>query len=385
MESRPKYAIPARACPVPVAMPYNRGMNELTLVLPFALPPPLLAPDLLRALQSPDPGSPVASQPLSALAALLTRTTSRQATAFDGGARVLPHEAWLAHALGLAASPAAPEACAPLAAAALLGFGFGFEPGDGAWFIVHPVHLQLARTHLVINDTRPDLVSEADGRALFEAAKPYFEEEGKTLLYGDANTWFVRADDWKDLSTASPDAAAGQNLADWMPVGEKARDSRRLQNEVQMLWHALPTNEAREERGLKPMNSFWLWGGSAAATVSGPPLFSAEGPAWMTALAAPERRAPTAASLLNGADRDAIVVLGTLIEAGLAEDWSTWLMQMQRLEIEWFAPLLAGLKNGHLAKLTLVLSHRDGYVEYTSTKNAQRAFWRKPSLKGLLP
>lgn len=355
-------------------MPYNHGMNDLTLVLPFALPPPLLAPDLLRVLTAP------------ALAALITRTGARRFVTFDNGTRVLPHEAWLAHALGLSPSPDGADAGAALAGAAMRGFGL--DGGGGHWFIVHPVHLQLARNHLLIGDTRADPVDEADGRALFAAAQPYFEDGGKTLLYGDANTWFVRADAWAGLSTASPDAAAGQNLAAWMPEGDGARDSRRLQNEVQMLWHAHATNEAREERGLKPMNSFWLWGGAAAAAATASAdvaLHAAEAPGWMTALAAPARRAPSAVALLDGGEKKAVVVLGTLIEAGLADDWSTWLMHMHRLEAEWFAPLLAGLKGGRLNQLTLVFSHRDGYAEWSTTKNAQRAFWRKPTLKNLAP
>ena len=42
------------------------GMTEITLVLPFALPPPELAPDLVRALQAPS------------LAALLSRTSAHR-------------------------------------------------------------------------------------------------------------------------------------------------------------------------------------------------------------------------------------------------------------------------------------------------------------------
>src|SRR5690349_21913986 len=70
-------------------MPYNHGMAHITLVLPFALPIPEFAPDLVRALDAP------------ALASLLSRTSIYKRVAVDDSVRALPHEQWLAGALGL--------------------------------------------------------------------------------------------------------------------------------------------------------------------------------------------------------------------------------------------------------------------------------------------
>lgn len=362
------------------AMAYNRTMKQLTLVLPFALPPPELAPDLLRAMQTP------------ALSMLLARSSRHQVSAFDNSCRILPHEAWLAHALGLSAAPDGPDAGAAFAVAAMRGFGLtpdltpdltpGLTADAGTWFLVHPVHVQIARKHLLMGDPRQLTLDEADARALFEAAKPYFEELGKPLLYGDAHTWFVRADDWAGLRTASPDAATGQNLNAWMPEGAAALATRKLQNEVQMLWYQHPVNAAREQRGLAPINSFWLWGGASAAPAP-PPVFCHACPPWLTALAAPKQPALSAEHILS--HPDALLVLGTLSGAGLAADWSGWLTHMEQLEQDWFAPLLAAVRQGRLDQLTLVFSHRDAYAVSSTTKNAQRTFWRKPSLKKLLP
>jgi len=354
-------------------MPYNLAMNELTMVLPFALPPPELAPDLIRALQAP------------ALAALVSRTSASQFIAFDNSTRVLPHEAWLSHLLGLGAAPQAPAAAAPFAVAAMRGFGL--PPADGHWFIVHPIHVQIARNHLVMDDMRLLTVSEADGRALFEAAEPYFSDAGKPLLYGDAATWFVRADDWAGLRTASPDAAAGQNLTAWMPEGEPAAACRKLQNEIQMLWFEHPVNEAREARGQKALNAFWLWGGAAApagaTTPAAPAPLIADGPSWLAALADPARRGTFDA--LIGHAGTSLLCLDSLSGAALASDWSSWLQQMQQLEEQWFAPLLSALTQGRLGRLTLVLDHRDAWATFSSSKNAQRKFWRKPTLTRLIP
>ncbi|MBB3120112.1 hypothetical protein [Pseudoduganella violacea] len=337
-------------------------MASTTVVLPFALPPPELATDLTRVLQAP------------ALAALVARHSLRKLHAFDPADRVLPHESWLARALGSG------QGAAPLAAAALRGFGL--EQSEGYWFIVHPIHIQLARNHLLMADPRQLRLDEADSRALFDAARPYFEEVGKTLLYGDAETWFMRADEWSVLRTASPDAAAGVNLSDWMPEGPNTLAFRKLQNEIQMLWHEHPVNQAREARRLPPVNSFWMWGGAAAPAPQAPlKLASCECPAWLAALAPAGARAASAANVL--AAPDSVTVLGQLIAPGLGGDWSAWLLEMQRLEQEWFAPLLAGVKDGRIGNLTLILGRRDSWLEIRTNKLAQHKFWCAPKLKNL--
>ncbi len=361
-------------------MPYNLGMTEITLVLPYALPPPEMARDLIRALQTP------------ALAALLSRHSDAQTTIFDNNSRVLPHEAWLSHALGLAPAPDHPDAGAPIATAAMRGCGpaLAEAAASGHWFIVQPANIQISRTHSLLSDPRALQLTEDESRGLYDIARPYFEELGKPLLYAAPGLWFVRADDWSGLRTASPDAATTQYISDWVPEGERARDYRKLQNEIQMLWHEHPVNEERHARGLQQVNSFWLWGGSAlvtpAVTPSAPPpwVAAAGAPSWMQALAAPDRRAPDAARLIAEAANAVTVVLAQLIPSAQTGDWADWLARMQRLEQEWFAPLLAALKDGRVGRVTLVMSHRHSWMTVSSSKLAQRKFWRKQNLNTLL-
>jgi hypothetical protein len=340
-------------------------MASITLVVPFGLPPGEFAADLIRSVQAPS------------LAALVSRHKSHDYHAFDVDSRVLPHEGWLAQHLKVPAPGAA------LAGAVMRGYGVA--QAEGHWFIMHPIHVQAARNHLVMQDLRALQLDDAESRTLFDAVRPLFTEDGKELVYGDARTWFMRADDWASLATASPDAAAGSNMADWMPVGDTARAFRRLQNEVQMLWHAHPVNAARQERGQADVNSFWLWAGAstAAAAPAAAGLATMHAPDWLAALASPALRNTGPEQLL--AAKDGTAVLCHLLPAGLSGDWSEWLQGMEALEKDWFAPMLAALRAGKIDELALVFSHRDGWSGFRTGKMALRQFWRPLNLKKLLP
>ncbi|KQQ40542.1 hypothetical protein ASF61_06310 [Duganella sp. Leaf126] len=350
-------------------------MTDITLALPFALPPADMAPHLLRALQVP------------ALAALLGRHSRQQFHSASEHSRVLPHEAWLARTLHLAPAPVTGQTAAPLALACMRGCGLQAQAAEGHWLILQPAHIQVSSTHPSLADPRALQLDEADARALFDAARPFFEELGKPLLFGAPGLWFVRADDWRDLSTASPDTAVNQNLGDWLPEGERARDFRRLQNEIQMLWHAHPVNAAREARGLPAVNSYWCWGGASAtpatpassARPAAPVLAVSGAPSWLQALAAPAWRQATVDQLIAG-PQHGVAMVADLIAPGQASAWAEWIAALQQIDRDWCAPLLAALMAGQLGRVTLMLSHREGWLEVSTTKMAQRKFWRQPNL-----
>jgi len=356
-------------------------MAHISLVLPFALPVPEFAPDLIRALEAP------------ALAALLSRSSSQVFRPLEGSARVLPHELWIARRLGLASGTAPGFATSSMR-------GYGLDPGDGTWFIVNPAHIQIAHSHLMMGDTRHLDLREDEARALFDSARACCEDAGHALLYGAPDTWFLRADTWDGIQTASPDAAVGMNLTDWVPAGAQARAFRKLQNEVQVSWYTAPVNAAREARGQAPINSIWPWGASSVAgehalklvaraagkLAPQPAVATYATPGWLTALA--DRRLDSldgVAGLIadGGADKGRLLVCGNAAAAAIAADWHTWLQEIHTLEQTLFAPLLAAVRTGRIKALRLVLSHRDGHLETTTTPMAQRKFWRRPTLEHL--
>ncbi|HEX2603659.1 MAG TPA: hypothetical protein VHL60_03230 [Oxalicibacterium sp.] len=347
-------------------------MTQLDLFLPFGLPPPEMARDLLRELKMP------------ALAMLLARATRIEHQTTDDFSRALPHEIRLAHLLGL---PDRGMESSPAIATAMMR-RFDLSGAEGTWFMLQPVHLHIAQDHLVLTDPRQLALSEEEARALFSAVQPLFDEYGHTLLFGDASTWFLRANAWADLQTSTPDAASGHNVDIWMPKGKHERDWRRLQNEVQMHWHTHAVNEAREMSGRKVVNSIWLWGGAPASASAG----SDNGKTNVTGFTLPGSIDPYAMSLehavpvtsvddiVRAAPRHGVLILDELTGLALGNAWAEWLATMGHYEAIWFAPLLAALRNGDLDRLTITVSHDHALATYAAGKSSLRKFWRKPSL-----
>jgi hypothetical protein len=353
-------------------------MSHLDILLPFSLPPAEMARDLLRALKTP------------ALASLLSRGKPTKLQDFDAFSRALPHEIWLARQFGLDNSQLGNNS-PRLAAAAMQAFGLAADAGY--WFLLQPVHIHIARDHLVLTDQRRLDLSDQESHALFDTAQPLFEEAGKSLLYGDAHTWFVRADDWADLLTATPDAACGHNIDIWMPKDPNDthdRAWRKLQNEVQMHWHTHVINEQRESHRADPINSVWLWGGCSSSQFNTPTpythTFNLSGSQRAYGQLAPNQAQHcTVTDVINTASERGMLMLDTLIGPGLAQDWSYWLEQMHTLEDNWFVPILAALRDGKISSVSLILTHNTRLIEVNITRNSLRKFWVKPSLARLQP
>lgn len=331
-------------------MPYNDVMSYLEIILPFGIPPAPLAKELVKQMKTPS------------LAMLLGHARQDSKHDFDEFARLLPHEFWLSRhfnsSKSILNSPALTHSRM---------HAFDLQNSAGYWFTLSPVHIHIARDHMVMTDPRRLDISTEESRAIFEAAKEICEELGKTLVYGDAKTWFLRADEWATLQTASLDAAAGHNMEIWIAKGEHEVAWRKLQNEIQMLWHIHPVNQNRDEQGRNTINSVWLHSGSAE-------LHHLDC----------ELNISSFAELMQKKNWKNRVYVENLLEPALNSDWGTWLIHMNQLEHDWFAPALQALQNKQLKTVRLVLSDSLCLAELSCTTPQSWKFWRKPSLDTLL-
>jgi hypothetical protein len=229
----------------------------------------------------------------------------------------MPHERVLARAHGLHAA----DGLVPLAALQVAQSGQGDATQGWAW--ITPSHWRVGRDHIAMAAQSELQLDEEDARGLLAAMRPYFEEDGITLAYDTPMRWLARGDIFRSLPSASLDRVGGRTVESWLPRGDAGKSLRRLQQEMQMLLYTLPLNDARQQRGLLPVNSFWISGTGALPA---------------------NRSAPPAGTLQ---------VAESLRDAALQADWNAWAAAWQQLDAQQFPRLLADLERGAPVRLTL--------------------------------
>ena len=247
-------------------------------------------------------------------------------------------EAWLSEAFELGDGP--------FPAGALTLLGCGDEPGEATWARADPTHLRFFRDHFATVPGETFEVQREEADALCEALSRHFAAQ-LAFRACEPRRWCARL-----FNDAVPNDA--------------------LVNEVQMLLHAHPLNEAREARGELAINSVRFWGAGQAP-----------------------RRAQCRWQSVAAADpavRGAARLAGTRHRAlpGSAPEWLDRLPEDGRhlalldaretaladLERDWFAPLLAALRSGRIGMVTLHAVDGSEEVSFETIRGDLRRFWR---------
>lgn len=247
-------------------------------------------------------------------------------------------EAWLSEAFELGDGP--------FPAGALTLLGCGDEPGEATWARADPTHLRFFRDHFATVPGETFEVQREEADALCEALSRHFAAQLEFRAC-EPRRWCARL-----FNDAAPNDA--------------------LVNEVQMLLHAHPLNEAREARGELTINSVRFWGAGQAP-----------------------RRAQCRWQSVAAADpavRGAARLAGTRHRAlpGSAPEWLDRLPEDGRhlalldardtaladLERDWFAPLLAALRSGRIGMVTLHAVDGSEEVSFETIRGDLRRFWR---------
>ena len=324
----------------------------MLLLIPHLFPPARLLETAAQNLHVP------------ALETLMARG-NRQACAQDG------LEAALCEALGIARQQDWP--IAPIALEA-----DGGTAGEAYWLRADPVHLRIMRDRIVLADSLSLELSRQEADALADAVGRHFGDELSPKPLHPKH-WYVRIDQEPCLVTTPLSVAAGRNIDPLLPQGQDAMRFRAHLNELQMLLHEHPVNQAREARGELPVNSLWLWGGGTKpaaptthATVYAPDV---ETRAFGTVCGASVQPLPArwTAKLLKA---DGIIVLDGLTHCGQCGDAYGWRESLREMEQNWFAPLRSSLRK--LGPQGLRLIDPVNGKAFVLHANDAWKFWRRP-------
>ena len=128
----------------------------------------------------------------------------------------------------------------------------------GCWLRADPVNLNLQRDQLLLAAVQ---VGSEEAAALCASLNEHFAGQDMEFFAPHPQRWYVRLDALPRISTAPLSQVVGGDVRRVLPTGEDAARWHQLFNEIQMLLHAHPLNEAREARGEPIINSVWFWGG----------------------------------------------------------------------------------------------------------------------------
>ena len=282
-------------------------------------------------------------------------------------------EAWLLERWGVPDAGAAPYAL----------LGDGGEPGDAWWLCAEPCHMRVNLDHLVPTDATLFDIARAEAESLVETLNRHFDAAGLAFFPLQPERWYLRSAAPLDGSAPSLAVARGRRLE--RPAGRDNAGFNALANEIQMLLHAHPVNEAREDRSVAPINAVWLWGGGRlrrpaarafarvrAACPLAAGLAAASGGA---VLPLPDDAARWQRSA--AADGVELIVLEHLRAPASYGDAATWTERLAALERDWFAPLRTALRAGRIGMVTLHAVGAGGALDVETTRQDLRFFWRR--------
>lgn len=277
-------------------------------------------------------------------------------------------EAWLLDSFGLEDQP--------LSAGALTLLAHGKQAGGGVIARADPVHFQLLRDRIVLVPSAAFSVTGDEAAALCESLNRHFS--GRLRIEPvEPDRWCATLTEEVELPAASPFDMAGRAI-------EPGRAGDALLNEMQMVLHEHPVNEAREARGEPAVNSVWLWGGGRAPDKAQAPWHSvtsddpvARGLARVAAIRARELPASADAWLDRSPEDGRHLVVLDALRAPLAlSDASGFAQRLEDLERRWFAPLLSALRAGRVGMVSVHVPEAGSSFE--TIRGDLRHFWRRP-------
>lgn len=252
---------------------------------------------------------------------------------------------------------------------ALCALGDGLAADEGLWLRAEPVHLVADQDKVYLAARATDLAMTADEAAALAAEfNALFHDDGWQLLTPTPERWYLRLPQPWRLHTYAPDNALGCDVHPFLPQGADGLRLLAALSEIQMLFHASDVNAHRVVLGRPAINSLWLWGSGALPSLP----------------ALPWQRMQGDDCLLRG-----IAALGQAACETVVGDAAAWLRgegsglvcfdieahPLPALETQWFAPMLAALHKGSIARIDIHLTNTPCRCQLDA--RAARRWWRR--------
>ena len=320
---------------------------------------------LIPSLLLPAPMHKLLPPPnIPALEQLLARA-DRRINATKAGA------SWLCDCWGIAA---------PYPIAPLLAEHDGIDVSNHAWLFAEPFHHSPQQQWRKLSPARFLELSSDESAELIAALNANFADRRLTFFAPTPARWYVRCDPMEIPATTPIDLAGIGSPLDYQPQSSGALNWRSIQNEAQMLLFAHPVNAAREATGRPLISGVWFWGGGTRPVIAKPAYqrVAASSPlAIQLARRAGIKVQPMTWDSVRSASGTVLAVADSCDALARDDDWLKWAQELERLDREWFLPLLDALGAGIVASLTIHAPLADAIQTFHLTRRQHSfRFWR---------
>jgi hypothetical protein len=247
------------------------------------------------------------------------------------------------------------------------------------------VHLAISRDTAQLFDSHVIKPTADEMAAIAATINNHFTRDGIHLEFPDPARGYI-ATDPHNLPKSTPLwEMGGANVFDNLPLSKTKTNWRAISNEMQMLLHEHPVNQARAAAGEPAINGLWIWGGGTIAEVEAavnngaiePPQFThvlaklvlARGLAMATGVTV----APLP-SQFSDADAEingpTLVVLHSATREIRAQSRETWPAEVAKLERDWIAPAVSAFDAQRLDGLTILLPNESATLTLEVTRGS---------------
>ena len=282
----------------------------------------------------------------------------------------------------------------------------------GCWLRADPVHLDLQRDQLLLDIVQ---VSGEEAAEMCVSLNGHFAGQGMEFLAPHPQRWYVRLQTLPSMRTTPLSQVVGNDVRKLLPVGDDAAHWHQMFNEIQMLLHAHPVNDAREARSEPTINSVWFWGGGCDTLLA---KQADRGISRQTAATVQEKSAVASSSggrgehvplkkIYNNVTSDDVLTEMFAVTAGIpfsvwSKQWhddpsigsqllvwtglrsalqrgdlAAWRTALQDYETGYAEPLWHALKSGKIDSLQLDVLGAHGVLRVQLSRGDTRAFWRR--------
>ncbi len=256
------------------------------------------------------------------------------------------------------------------------------SPPQGAVVRADPVHLAVSRDNVQLLD--PDIVNPTvdEMQAIAESLNAHYASQGMAFSFPHPKRGYVVLRD-HDLPKGTPIwRMPGANVFDHLVLGKTLTNWRAVLNEIQMLLHAHPINEARQSRGEVAINGLWFWGAGKLPTQAAPrpSLVVSDDPIaigvsrWFGIKVLPT--SSTLESLLSQAKAGEIfIVLDHATHAVRAVAPEAWQSARNEIGRRWLSAALAAQREGRVSDIDVRLVN-ESLTVHVDCPNADGALQR---------